>query len=355
MNLTTTSKTEEGYKNNSFDIIRYFASVMVMLQHFSSYELIYSGQSTALFSQIRNITIEFSGVVILFCVSGFLSAASRQKTTSRDYIRKRILRISPGLWLCTLIYLAVRFVVSKNRFDRSIIVYLLTQAIGVAYTPGSFNDFATGSINGALWTVMVQMQLYILMDLLWDRIRRRNLLRWILVLILYALINLLYYVIFGTSEGGVAKIMSRLCLPYMMWYVFGVFGFCYKEKIIRLLKKSFPFLFMLYIAVITSVRLKTGYYTDIFTGMMLPVLIIGAAYYLPAFRIRIDISYEMFLYHWLVLNLIIQYDLYNRFNIGITLLIFFAGTIALSLFSHYVLKGLTNTFSRIFERFCSRG
>lgn len=46
----------------------------------------------------------------------------------------------------------------------------VVQGLGAAYTPEFLQSFATGSLNGTLWAIMVELQLYVLFLIFWKRI-----------------------------------------------------------------------------------------------------------------------------------------------------------------------------------------
>ena len=51
---------------------------------------------------------------------------------------------------------------------------------------------------------------------------------------------------------------------------------------------------------------KIGFYAPISIGLTLPVMIITVAYGLGKHRLKYDISYGMYLYHFIVINALIQ-------------------------------------------------
>ena len=80
---------------NAFDVLRIFSAVQVMLLHFNAFFYQYN---SAVHYRYREIVKMFPGVVILFSLSGFLIAASYEKSVStREFFQKRILRIYPPL------------------------------------------------------------------------------------------------------------------------------------------------------------------------------------------------------------------------------------------------------------------
>lgn len=80
-------EANEYYKNNGFDILRYMAAFNVMLLHYSSYDMILSKNlpevAKAVMSEIRHIVLLFSGVIMLFAMSGFLVSASFERAKTR--------------------------------------------------------------------------------------------------------------------------------------------------------------------------------------------------------------------------------------------------------------------------------
>ena len=155
---------------NAFDVLRIFAVVQVMLLHFNAFYFQYSSDA---FYQYREIVKMFPGVVILFSLSGFLIASSFEKSASfKKYFQKRILRIYPPLWLCTIINLTILFFLGQNIFNKSILFWICTQIVGIANTPSFLRDFATGSINGSLWTIFTEVQLYIVLGCTYHKLKK---------------------------------------------------------------------------------------------------------------------------------------------------------------------------------------
>lgn len=54
-------------------------------------------------------------------------------------------------------------------------------------------------------------------------------------------------------------------------------------------------------------------------------------YLLPTVRIERDISYGLFLCHWIILNLLLHFQLMNRLTGAVTLFLFIGITLFLSL------------------------
>lgn len=325
--------TNVEYEKNGFDLLRYAASCSVMLLHYSGFCMILSKnlpeKAAAVMSGIRHVTLLFPGVVILFTISGFLVSASFERAkTRRAFFQKRLLRIYPELWICTLINLAVVCILVPNLLDKSIFLWLVTQIFGIANTPACLKSLPTGSINGALWTVFTEVQLYIVLGILYPFLQKLKNRHWAAFLSVLAVLNLGCAAAARSADGIVAKLIERLFVPYALWFFIGVFCFQRRQKMLPVLRRAFLPMLCIYL-ILASVPIQIpGYYANIVTSVMIPFMVIGCGYFLPGIRLKPDLSYGMFLYHWIVLNIMTHYDLMDRMPWYAGLLLFFAGTLA---------------------------
>ncbi|MBD5486365.1 MAG: acyltransferase [Lachnospiraceae bacterium] len=329
---------DEEYRKNGFDLLRYIAALSVMLLHYSSYTMILSDnlpeKASAVMSEIRHTALLFPGVVMLFAMSGFLVSASFERAkTRKEFFLRRVLRIYPELWICTLINLAVVCIMVSELLDRGIILWLVTQIFGIAYTPACLKTLPTGSINGALWTVFTEVQLYIVLGIVYPFLQKMKEKHWAALLAVLAALNLVCAAAARETGGIAAKLIERIFVPYALWFFIGVFCFQRRQKMISVLKKAFLPLVIIYL-IIESVNIQIpGYYADIVTGVMVPFMVIGCGYCLPKICLKPDLSYGMFLYHWIILNIITYLDLMNRLPWYAGLLLFIIGTMIVAVIS----------------------
>lgn len=309
------------FKENAFDFIRYWAAITVMLGHFIWKAAVYIQRDVG-FHIISKVSTFFPGVVILFAMSGFLVSASFEKSKDKkEFFMKRVFRMYPELWACTIVNLTVVCLLAYKFLNKSILVWLGTQIFGIAYTPSCLKNFATGSVNGALWTIFTELQLYIILGIVYNWIKKFDTKKWMVLLGGLAICNVLADFVSNNSGGAVAKIIERFFLTYALWFFIGVFCYIKREKMVPLLKKLIiPLLFIYVIYRFLPIDIP-GYYSNIVVGVILPLIVIGGGYSLPAIRIPCDLTYEIFLYHWIVLNVIIHFDLINKLSWGVSLTI----------------------------------
>jgi len=323
---------DEGIlKNNAFDVIRYFAAFSVMFLHYTYYAITMSEQKIGFLRVIRRITEFFPGVVILFALSGFLISASFERCkTKKEFFMKRIFRLYPELWACTLVNLIIIILLSREKLDKSIILWLFTQIFGIANTPSCLKDFATGSVNGALWTIFTEVQLYIFLGIIYNWTKKIKRGGWYVLLTTAAVVNLICNYLAVNMGGSVAKIIERIFLPYLIWFLIGVFCYQNREWVIPIIKKYLWIFCLVFVLNQIFHICDYGYYEDIITGITLPLITIGLAYTLPAVRMKRDISYGLFLYHWIVLNVMVYFDIFNNIPWYLCGIIFIIITIMLA-------------------------
>jgi len=123
------------------DLIRFAAAVLVMLFHIA-FQADHAWTSGAWFGWV--------GVHIFFVLSGVVIASSAENRTATSFLRGRILRLYPAVWICATISLLIA--------GSSLAAYLRSLALW---------PFGTW-VNGAYWTLGVEMVFYgLIFVLLW--------------------------------------------------------------------------------------------------------------------------------------------------------------------------------------------
>ena len=330
MNTKERSRTFR-FEANAFDLIRYWAAISVMIGHFMWMVSRYAPTQSVLAAIVTRMSKFFPGVVVLFSMSGYLVAASYERSKNRkEFFVKRILRMYPELWICTIVNLIVVCVLAHHLLDKSIIVWLFTQIIGIANTPACLNKFATGSINGALWTIFTEVQLYIVLGFIYERIKKLSTGKWIVLLVALAFCNVSADFLSNMVGGAAAKVIERFFLTYALWFFIGVFCYVKREQVVPALKKYAIVMLLLYIAFYFMPVNIPGYYANIAISAILPFLVIGGGYSLPEIRLSCDVSYELFLYHWIVLNIMVHFNLIEKLSWIVGLIVFVTASFLLA-------------------------
>lgn len=160
--------------NNNFDFLRFLFASFVIFSH--SYALMGDISKDPLFPPSGRVFSEI-GVCGFFAISGYLIYQSLHRSSSLfSFIRKRLLRIVPGLFVAILfVTLIIGPVVSSYSISAYFSstgtwVYAIKNMLlipGSSTLPGAFINNPTTAVNGSLWTLRYELLLYGLLSLLY--------------------------------------------------------------------------------------------------------------------------------------------------------------------------------------------
>jgi peptidoglycan/LPS O-acetylase OafA/YrhL len=268
----------------------------------------------------------FPGVPIFFIISGFLIYASldRNKSNIKQYIKNRILRIYPALWVCIAISASLLLLADNNNeiFSSG---YFYLWLIGQGsffqfYTPDILRFWGVGTPNGSLWTISVEMQFYFIVPFLAQLIQLGTNKK-IVIIGLLLLAIALNIIIGGVrhSEWIPIKLLVVSIIPYFYYFLIGILAFIYFRKVEPMIKghflkwvivyMSFSYVFALYLGFDTHAYWITSI-VNIIADALLTLCVLAAAYTrnnLSNILKGNDISYGVYIYHMLIVNLYVEF------------------------------------------------
>lgn len=262
-------------KKNALDIFRIMAAIQVMLGHFMwKYEGV--DKTNLINSVLQRIISIYPGVVVLFAISGFVICASCERNSSKQYIYKRIVRLCPPYYVATFMNILIVLCLVPHLIDQSFLKWIITQLFMIANTPACLKSWATGSINGSLWTIMVEVQLYIVAFISMRLLKRFHLNLSIGLVVGALVLNIVSGVMVVTD---MSTLISRTFIPYFIWFAVGMYVYVQKDIVIpKLVKWCYPMIaiYTIYFLVraFTEVTLH-GYYADIMVSCLLPFIVLG--------------------------------------------------------------------------------
>ena len=101
---------------------------------------------------------------------------------------------------------------------KDIVKWGITQVVCLGQTPGTLKNFATGSLNGGLWSIIVELQLYVVTVFIYNWVKKSKL-NSLLTIIIFATFNLLClftYAIF--YKANIIKIFFTIWAVVYDWY-----------------------------------------------------------------------------------------------------------------------------------------
>ena len=293
-------------RKNNFDFLRLAFAITVFVTHL--YEL--SG-----FQELKviPITISYSfltsgrAVQGFFIISGILIFMSYERSKSlANYAKKRIRRLYPGYIMNIIIIFLLLSIVS----DYSLLKYLLhPESREFVFhnllflndrwdLPGVFKLNKLSAVNGALWTLQLELLFYMFVPVVaWFGRRIGNLRILFLVYIVSSI-----YMTWLISNGQQAEALK---FPSQLSY-FMAGALCY--YCIEIISK-YRFIFLgLAILILTINRLEIGINLLFIEPLALAVCVIFFACFLPYFGNFMkygDFSYGIYIYHFPLIQLLL--------------------------------------------------
>lgn len=286
------SKTDSLRKNN-FDIVRLTLAAIVVLKHCCDLS-----ESEALWPLHKTM----SGALAIegfFAISGFLIFASYERSRSLwDYTVNRALRILPGYWLSTLLCLAIAFSMGHFHVGKFLFANLTFSNFLQPGIPGVFANNPANPMNGALWTIKIELMFYVSVPIIvWlCRKLQRDAVLWGV----FAL-SILFRMVFASNE--------KLSIQYpgqASFFMLGALIYYHLDFFKSKGKWIVGVGALAYVA-----NLLTGWF--VFRPLAIPILVLGVALLLPQFKGPTkygDFSYGTYILHWPIVQLIVASELF---------------------------------------------
>lgn len=329
------------FRDNSFDVLRIFSALLIVLGH------IIGHLNCNVWKPLYLLWIHWPGLLCLFTLTGYLIPASLERSKSKkEFLVKRISRIYPELWVAFAVSLVAVLAMggygNLHYSVKDIVVWTISQVtVFQFYTPSSIEIYGVGNPNGALWTISMELQVYVVIMLVYPWLKKQKKSVWWGI----GLISLLFNILYPFSEAFIPTIVYKLInvtfLPYAYIYWIGIYAYTFKDKLIPKLKKYFWYLlggYMIWCVLNDTVlHLSFGHYCNIVSGVFICMLTLSAGYYFGNHKFKKDYSYSIYLYHMIVINVLVMFGIKgNMWAIFIT----YATTLAFSFIStNYVTKG----------------
>lgn len=321
----------EDIGDNAFNAVRFFCCIIVILGHcidISGIQVPY-----------RPIIDMHVAVCVFFILSGFWVTKSFLTTSSiKEYIIKRVKRLLPLYYLTVFLFAIICGFYSDlglaGYFSNPLLYkYLFWNSIFLNFMcPSLPGVFENAPINGALWTIKVEISFYIILPILiyllkkFDSAKKRN-----------AFLGGIY-VLSVIWNHGLVYISNFIPIPSQLSYQLPgvmshfVMGMIYLFNWKFLISKKN--LFIVPAVIIFSLHYLTN--TEILMPVALAMILmwLGTTLF-PLKKIGqpIDYSYGMYLFHFPLINIFTNFGLFTSLGIGggvicITSISFFMSFIA---------------------------
>ncbi len=289
--------------SNCINLIRLLAAIQVFLGHAQAHLDV-----NVVPDFIFDLLSVLQGVPVFYVLSGFLIWDSIQRTKDfKQFCKKRIFRLYPELWGGVLLNFVLIIVLFGSQIKWApYLVFQLTQGSVLQFwTPDFLRDYGCGTPNGSLPTILVMLQAYLVMWLLYPLLHGKSIWRWVVALLLGIVLNFSPMAVSKLPVAVVAKLFRQTMIPFFWLFLFGMAINEFFDYCIKWLKRLWPIFLVLAAAVVIADFDITVIYGLLKCSLMAPA-IIGFAYSFPKIRIKNDYSYGIFIYHMIVVNGLIQ-------------------------------------------------
>ena len=150
------------------DLLRFTAALSVVLYHYTYRGYVADNYSPIPFLGLGRFTrYGFLGVELFFIISGYVVLVSAQGKTVRQFLLSRITRLYPAFWVaCTLTFLVKR-IWGQGPTDTHMSIFLRAEVKQYVFNMTMFQEFfKIGGIDGAYWSLTVEITFYFLITLL---------------------------------------------------------------------------------------------------------------------------------------------------------------------------------------------
>jgi peptidoglycan/LPS O-acetylase OafA/YrhL len=291
---------------NNFDFLRVLLAFIVFLGHLGTL----SASDELKILKYSPIEIAVFG---FFVISGFLIARSYERSSSlKSYLSKRIRRIVPAyllvIFLCAILLSLVSTYSFREYFSNpQVYKYLFWNSLFLNFKapwlPGVFGNQA---VNGALWTLKIEMSYYFCLPLLFLLFGKNNKYRNISLVILYFL-SLTYLNYFESAD----KISAAKQLPgTLSYFIPGMLIYFNFDEFIK--HKN-----TLFIIAITTVWIDLIFNITLFSPLMIGIIILYFAYsfkFLNNFGKYGDFTYGIYIFHFPIIRVFTTLGLFRDYN-----------------------------------------
>ncbi len=159
------------HDKNNFDLLRLLAAIFVLISH-SFAVLQIPLKQPALWYNGKNIIFSGLGLYIFFTISGYLVTQSLFNSNSlTHYLWKRMVRVMPALLVANLLCILIGAFITNltlHNYLFNIQTWLFfiknsTLVINQFYLPGVFSNLKDATVNASLWTILIEVECYLVL------------------------------------------------------------------------------------------------------------------------------------------------------------------------------------------------
>lgn len=329
-------------RNNNMDLVRYILAFGVLIGHFNY----------LCGADVPWIISTHNRVGVFFAMSGFVLVKGMLRGQPYGtFVKKRILRIVPSYFFVIIAFALLLAPLSTCSLYEyftggQFVKYLLANLSFLNFLepalPGVFDDCVNNAVNGSLWTMKVEWQLTLTAPpLLWLIKRYRiNLVKAITAILICSLAyHLLFHYLYSSTGKNIYEILGRQFMGQTFFFYMGILIYCCYGQFMKHLGALALIFGVIYFAVPGS-----EIYYLLFQPFVICIFFMALSLVPGNICRYIDggnnISYEIFLCHYPIVQLAHHYGLIDQYGTAVTFALVVAATLMAAIIT-YITVGRT--------------
>jgi peptidoglycan/LPS O-acetylase OafA/YrhL len=323
---------------NNLGLVRYALASVVVLSHIAGLT------KTPLWLPF-SVDASVKG---FFVISGFLIGISCIHSRSiADYFGRRLRRLMPGYWGAVLLGTLIGTVMTalplsdfltSGQTWRYLAANLTTLNFVCPTLPGVFADNPITAVNGSLWTIKVELQLYLMMPIILWACRRWNK---DIVLLAVFLLSTIYSEaltsLYESTGKGIYEFLARQGFGMLRFFAAGTFAIFHFAEF----KRWGAWAALASLGIYLLFEPETWRIYSAVQPLLLTAIVLGVSFllpYCPVLQRRDNISYGIYLYHFPIIQTLVALGLFAQNFVSATLLTFALTIVTSQLSWHFVEK-----------------
>ncbi len=288
---------------NRFDALRLLFAALVFVYHISVLSVTGPAPLQAVLARLAELSIEG-----FFIISGFLVFGSLERSHSlRHYAEKRIRRLYPAYFVVVMI--PALYVLFHGGAGREVAHYLAANLVFLNFLhptlPGLFADNPVPVVNGALWTLKIEVMFYMVLPVLGLILAKAGRGKWAVLVLLYIGAEIWRAVVPELHISHAAQIARQLP-GQMSFFAVGMGLYLLGDRIV-------PYSGRLVLAglVLTGLSIMPGlvFIRAVGLGALVFALAYGPGPGMNAARFG-DFSYGLYIVHFPIINALVAAGLF---------------------------------------------
>ncbi|MDP0589466.1 MAG: acyltransferase [Candidatus Endonucleobacter bathymodioli] len=326
--------------SNNFDFLRLLFAVIVAIVHAATLS------GVGVITTISQYISSEVAVDSFFVISGFLIFMSYESSQSlASYARKRIRRIFPGyifvIIFCSIAFYLISSKTSIDYFNLELLKYIAFNTFTLNFLhpnlPGVFENNTISAVNGALWTIKVEVMFYVIVPVISIFIAKFKSYRLLILTVIYILSIFYSYFMLWLSSNYDMEIFIELERQIPGQLAFFISGAVIYYHYTFFYNKSF---FLIIVASIIMVAHKNIIELYALYPISLAVIVLYTANifkYMGNWGKLGDLSFGVYIWHFPIIQLFMHFNLFSNQIIG-SIMLFTSILIAAYLSWHLIEK-----------------